>query len=321
MDRLAAARALVGVFGDEARLADTPDPGHAHESVAVGRAGEREQLVVATDERCRCVALGPGARRPQQHAVLLQHCELESPELGTGLDPELVTEQSTDLLVRRECFGLAPVPVQRGHQLRPPALAQRFVGHRVAQAGDRVVGPPDVEQEVAEGLGERAVALLERADAVRDPVGVRIVAPRTAAPRTESRPRRVERPLGLDGSERVHLGPGVLVLLQVVGWGPHEVAGRGRAHRVGTTFVAHQGSAQPAHGHVHDLVGGRGRIRAPEPVDDPFDRNRDPGLGEEDPEDARRPADASGPGRSARRPGPRRRPRTAAPCEAESACR
>ncbi len=66
---------------------------------------------------------------------------LESLELGTGLDPELVDEASASILVHLEGLGLPARAIQREHQLPPEGLPQRMVAHERLELTDDVAVP------------------------------------------------------------------------------------------------------------------------------------------------------------------------------------
>ena len=78
--------------------------------------------------------VGSGVCRPVRHCSCEvgpgAPCGLEILQLGARFDAELVVEVTPQPLERAQRVGLSPVAVQRGHQQRPQAFAQRVLGHR-----------------------------------------------------------------------------------------------------------------------------------------------------------------------------------------------
>ncbi len=77
-----------------------------------------------------------GSRRKGDPCVLLQDCPFELSKRAAGLDPELIDERAPGRVVRLESFGLSARAVEREHQLRSNALAQRVLGDEGLQFAD-----------------------------------------------------------------------------------------------------------------------------------------------------------------------------------------
>ncbi len=104
--------------------------------------------------------------------LLAQDAARELPQLRRRLDPELVDEQPTALVVETDRLRLPASPVEREHQLRPELLAQGVYADELLELADeRPVpaqlqvgvdsplerGQPELLQASDRGLGERVV--------------------------------------------------------------------------------------------------------------------------------------------------------------------
>ena len=87
-------------------------------------------------------AAGAGARRRPGRRVelgrLVEHLLLQPPQLLARLEPQLVGEEAARVAVDRQRVGLAPRAVEREHELRAQALAQRVRRHQLLQLGDQL---------------------------------------------------------------------------------------------------------------------------------------------------------------------------------------
>ena len=63
---------------------------------------------------------------------------LEAGKLGRRIQSELVAQMRAVGLIRPQCFCLTSRPIQRDHQLRAEAVAQRIALDQVLQLADRV---------------------------------------------------------------------------------------------------------------------------------------------------------------------------------------
>ena len=64
-----------------------------------------------------------------QSRILVEQLFVQLPQLGPGLDPELLDQQPPCLLIERQRFGLPPAAVERKHQLRPRTLSEWLLAH------------------------------------------------------------------------------------------------------------------------------------------------------------------------------------------------
>ena len=148
-------------------------------------------------ERC-----GVGRATGAELRVLAEDQRLQLAEPRTRFDPERLDEVVTGAAVGGERVGLTADPVQRGHQQRPQALAERVGRGELRQCADDGVGVAlDASPEV--GLDRAEVLLDEPVDGCRHRLGVEPGEWR-AGPLGE-RGRRVtlaERPLEANGVDR-----------------------------------------------------------------------------------------------------------------------
>ena len=64
--------------------------------------------------------------RQRQSGVVAEDRLFKRPQLRAGLDPDLFDQPPAPLAVALECIGLAPVAVERQHQLTPQLLVERL---------------------------------------------------------------------------------------------------------------------------------------------------------------------------------------------------
>src|SRR4051794_12666470 len=101
------------------------------------------QLAFAADEGRLCsLRLGIALLDRVEGGVLSEDRLLELAQRASGLDPELLDECSSRLLVGLERLRLAARPVQRNHQLATQALPQRMLpGKRLQLPNEIGVSP------------------------------------------------------------------------------------------------------------------------------------------------------------------------------------
>src|SRR5207249_10165415 len=71
-----------------------------------------------------------------ERRVLVEHPLLEVAQLLARLDPELLDERATRVLVRGERFSLPSTAIEGEHELAAKPLAQRIVGDEALQFAD-----------------------------------------------------------------------------------------------------------------------------------------------------------------------------------------
>ena len=223
-------------------------------------------------------SVAAGRRRvPAEARVLGEDLLLERPQLGSGLDPELLDEHVARVLVGAQRVGLPARPVQREHQQLAEPLPDRvLLGEPLGLDRDRRVPAPfQIDREL--GLQRDEVQLLEPLALGLRPRLVRDVGEGLAPPEGEGvgevdagvvEPAPLPR---LDRGGDVALEPGGIHLL---GRDVEDVAGRpgdqdGRRRAGGAVRLEHPAQV----GHV-GLEGRRRRGRrlaVPELVDQPVD--------------------------------------------------
>ena len=184
----------------EVALQDAP------ERLGIERLGERHRLDdVDEEDRDEPAELHrrPGERRllEQERLVLAEDRGLELAELGARIDAELLDERLARGAVGGERVGLPSRAVEREHELRARALAQRLgsderleLRDELGVAAERKIGlDPLLERDRAELLEPRDLGLGER---LVEEVGERRAAPererlaeRTLGRRRDPRPR------------------------------------------------------------------------------------------------------------------------------------
>ena len=81
-----------------------------------------------------------------------------------GLDPELVDERPSRLVVCGERIGLTTRAVERQHQLRTQVLTQRLLGDQLLELGDEIVLAPERQVRLDAQLERDEPELLEPVD-------------------------------------------------------------------------------------------------------------------------------------------------------------
>jgi hypothetical protein len=188
----------------EAALPDARRPRQRHEAVLAQQLDDVGDVLLAADERrrrSRQVATAPrrhGDRRDRR--IVREDRLLEPPEVGAGLERQLVREHAPRLVERLEGVGLAAAAVQREHQLPPEPLAERVLLERRANRGDDLAMLSDCER----GLE----LLFESVDAKRlepprlraEPWSFREPVQRRAAPERQRDRDRLGRGSGIAGA-------------------------------------------------------------------------------------------------------------------------
>ena len=185
---------------------------------------------------------------------MLEHEPLRALQLGPGLDAELLDERLARAGVLRERLGLAPVAVQREHQLRAQTLAQRLGRDEGLQLRHELGVPSECEVGV-DPLLERAQAQLLEA---------RRVELRRAAPERErvTQSRRRDCRLGAACGRDQVVEAGEIDLLARDGG---RVAGRAALDQVGA-----ERAAQLRDIDLQRVLRRLGRLVAPQLVDQPL---------------------------------------------------
>ena len=88
------------------------------------------------------------ARRAQQLRVAGQDGLLQPPELGAGVDAELVGQPAAHVLVGGQRVGRLAAAVQAQHELSVELLLQRMRGNELAQLGHQLAIPAQPQVSV-----------------------------------------------------------------------------------------------------------------------------------------------------------------------------
>ena len=180
---------------------------------------------------------------------------LELAQLAAGLDPELLDERPPRLLVGLERLGLAARAVEREHQLAAQALAQRvLVDQRLELADERRRGAPSARSRVDPLLERSEAQLLEPGDLAPGRRARR--RSRRAAARATARARRPGGPLSRRRSKRARSSSSCATCSRYPG-----------------AFVCRRSLPEQLSElrdiQLYRLLGRRGRLLAPDRVDQP----------------------------------------------------
>jgi hypothetical protein len=112
---------------------------------------------------------GPPPRRRQRHRagrriqdrVAGQDVALEPPQLGAGLEAQLVDHHPPGLLVDRQRLGRPAATVQRQHQLAAQPLAQRIPPGELGELGHQLMMPAQVKFQRQPVFGDGDPLLIE----------------------------------------------------------------------------------------------------------------------------------------------------------------
>lgn len=117
--------------GGLARLPEDGESGVTLEQL-VARVVDRRRSAASrrTGRRCR--------RREVELGILTQHAALQLLELGGRLDPELVVEETAEVLVARERLCVPSGAVESDHLLATETLAQGVTRDEGLEVADRV---------------------------------------------------------------------------------------------------------------------------------------------------------------------------------------
>ena len=101
-----------------------------------------------------------------ERRFLLEDRLLERAQLFARLEPELVHQHASRVLVRLECVCLPPGAVERQHQLRSKAFPQRMLLDELLQLAGQVASGAQLEVGVDALLERRESRLLQAADLI-----------------------------------------------------------------------------------------------------------------------------------------------------------
>ena len=140
---------------------------------------------------------GRRSRGAVERRVLGEDRLVQPPQLGAGLDADLLDQHCARVAVGLERLRLAPAAVQREHALGVQPLAQRVLGDERVELADHLGVPAGVEVRVDRQLGRAQPQLVEPADLGGRERLVGDVGQRLAAPQRERLPGApvVEQPL------------------------------------------------------------------------------------------------------------------------------
>ena len=222
-------------------------------------------------ETLRGLAAGPRlvGHDAIERGILAQDRLLQAPQLRSRLQPERLDERVAGVAEHVERLGLPPRPVEREHQQRAQALAQRVLVDERAQPADRLAVAPRVEVVLERQLGRRKVKLLEAADLRGRERLLEHAGERGSVPERERLARQIatgsvavrgayDEPLEAQRVDRRRVD------LQLVAAPVRHDLRRA---------LAGQEPAQLGDVLLHHLRGGRRRLLAPEPLDQPLDRD------------------------------------------------
>ena len=216
-------------------------------------------------------AAGPGlvGHDAIERGILAQDRLLQAPQLGSRLQPQCLDERVAGVAERVERLGLPARAVKGQHQQRPEALAQRVLVDQRAQPADRLAVAPGVEVVLERQLGGRKVQLLQPAHLRGRERLLAHAGERGSVPERERLARQLTTgavAVGGSGHEPLELQrvDRRRVDLQLV------AASVGRDPR---RAILGQQPAQLGDVLLHHLRGGRRRLLAPEPLDQPLDRD------------------------------------------------
>ena len=276
-------RQSVGQREGEARLADAAGPEHGDEPRArvAEQAGDRLEVGLAAHQgRGRRRQVGRGPRRcgrdrgrghgtgEVQRGVLGEHRGLEPLELGAGIEAELLDEHGTGATERLERVGLTARAVEGEHQVGVQLLAVGVLADQLLQLGDDrgVLAEGEIQLEPVLERGQPDA--LQAGALGREPPEQLHVGQRRPAEEAE---RLAEGGGGLGEVAGGALAPGVLDVtfeaIEVEGAGRqlHRVAGRLGHDRL--VLAEHAPELRDVH--LQRLGGRRGRLVAPQLVDQP----------------------------------------------------
>ena len=198
--------------------------------------------------------------------------------------PELLDERGPRGAVGRERVRLAPAAVEREHEQGVRLLAQRVLEHERAELRQHLRVPVAAELGLRRGAPARAGGARR---AARRPAGRAASSARSASagPRHSASASPSARAASSWRScgerQRALLGE-PLEAVQIEGerGSAQRVRGPARLDRVAAERLAQRGDAA-----LHEVVGGRGRVLAPELVDQPLGRDERVGADEQQDEE------------------------------------
>ncbi len=232
------------------------------------RGGGRERV-----PHLRRLGLRGGFGRPGQGRVVRQQLLLQRAQLRAGLGAQLVDQHVPDRLVGRQRGGLLAVPVQGQHQQAVQPLAKGLLAGQLAQLGDHLARPAQVQVRVDACLQRLQPQLgqpgpLAGGERVRGHPGQRLAPPqRQRRVQLRSRVRPAARPGGGLPGRHARREPGHVHRLRR---GPEQVSLRQRDQGGGAVA---EGAAQPHHGVLQAQPDGGRRCLRPQQVGQLVGRN------------------------------------------------
>ncbi len=271
-------RTLPGGLGGQPRLADATGSGQCQQPRVARRqpVDDFGHVVVTADQpgalrRHRCAGIRTARCDRVEGAVVAQDGQLESPELGPGIDTQFLGQQGTSALCGVQRSAGLTAAVQREHQLADQPLPGRVgVGHRGELTEDLLMAaqPENPVEPVLHG-GQPGL-LKATAQALADLRG-RGVGQRRSRPQQQCLVQPGHP--GLIVGRRPGLGDAVDEPVHV---DLPRIGSQRVAHAVGGdrhVRVAGQYRAEIGHQHVHRVCGAARRIRRPQPFDQPLQRH------------------------------------------------
>ena len=260
----------------EPRLADAPGPGQRHQARAAAQQRRQlRQVGLATHERRRRSREVPAraqlGRLDRERRVLLQDRALQLVQRGAGLEPELLAQRLPRLPEHLERVGLAVAPVQGEHELPAEPLAAPVLGNQRLELGDELAVVTERELRLDTVLERRQPQLLEpRHLCLRE----RLVADVLVGPPAPQPERLAEARLRRGGLAPRQLGAPArdeeleALEVQLAGRQPQPVPGPVQLDPLGA-----EAPAQPVHVDLQRVDGRRGRLLAPQRIDQPVARD------------------------------------------------
>ena len=251
----------------EPALANPRRARQRHEAMLPYELDHLRELRLAADERGRGrrqVAAPPRGRgHGRDRGVVREDRLLETAQLRSRLERQLLQEHAAGLLEHLERVRLASAPIERQHQLSPQALAERALLQRSADRRSDVAVLSQRESRLEPLLQRVEPQRVQPRGLRRRPRGLRQAQEGRPAPEGERVGDRVRGSTCITGAERAARSRKQLLELGRVDHRPVErVPVGGEPDRV----VAER-SAQPGHMVLHGVSRRCGKIAAPQCLD------------------------------------------------------
>ena len=242
------------------------------------RAGQRDRTRVSFERRSHLVEL-PAAPHHRAHRnghvaggewaarqalVLAEDRLLQLPQLGAGLQAELVEERLARGAVRLQRVRLAPRAVEREHQQAAQPFPERMLDDQRLQLTDHLVMAPEPELGLDPVLGRSEPQLVEPRDLALDERVVAEISESLPPPERQRLLQELGRIAVRAAAERCRsfLGePFEALRVQLVGLDPQTVGAALGRQPVGDDLP------HLRHVHLERVRRGRGRLLAPEVLD------------------------------------------------------